>query len=106
MKVTKTKKVSAGKVGEVRSKLPGAPSISTDERGKLAVQVKVWVPSGKGEAEELQVELTNGDIERILDTLAHPHDVESAQAVGKLMQENLRSLLRLTALGSGTALAD
>ncbi|NYT57487.1 hypothetical protein H0A65_00960 [Alcaligenaceae bacterium] len=106
MKIKKTEQSSEGKLGALRSRLPGVPEIQIDERGKLTAQVTAWVPDDKGNAEQLQVVLTDGDIERLLASLANPKSPELAAVVGKLMGENLRSILRLSALGAGTALLD
>jgi len=106
MKIKKTAQSSEGKLGEFRARLPGVPEIQIDERGKLTAQVTAWVPDGKGNAEQLQVVLTDGDIERLLASLANPKSPEQAAVVGKLMGENLRSIFRLSALGAGTALLD
>lgn len=106
MKIQKTEKSTEGKLGTLRAKIPGQPEIQIDDRGKLAVQVTAWVPDGKGNSEQHQVVLTDGDIERLLTCLANPHNAEDSQVVSKFMRENLRSILRLSALGAGTALAD
>lgn len=106
MQITKTDKTSDGKLGDLRAKAPGAPTISMNEQGKLGVQVAIWVPDGSGSAVQHEVGLTDGDIERLLDCLSNPKSPEEARAVGKLMQANLRNLLRLSALGSGVSLVD
>ncbi|MCC2595356.1 hypothetical protein LKR43_03280 [Pusillimonas sp. MFBS29] len=106
MKIKKTEQSSEGKLGELRARLPGVPELQIDERGKLTAQVTAWVPDNQGNAEQLQVILTDGDIERLLASLANPKTPEHATVVGKLMGENLRSLLRLSALGAGTTISD
>ncbi|NYT85806.1 hypothetical protein [Pollutimonas harenae] len=106
MKIMKTEQSSEGKLGELRARLPGVPEIQIDERGKLIAQVTAWVPDGKGSSEQLQVVLTDGDIERLLTSLANPKNAEASAVISKLMSENLRNILRLGALGSGTALLD
>lgn len=106
MKIEKTEQSAEGKMGALRARLPGSPEIQLDDRGKLSVQVTAWVPDGQGNSTQHQVVLTDGDIERLLSCLSTPRDPQATQAVGKFMQQNLRSILRLTALGAGTALAD
>jgi|SRR5690606_24134914 hypothetical protein len=106
MKIKKTEKSTEGKLGALRAKIPGSPEIQVDDKGKLTVQVTAWVPDGKGNSEQHQVVLTDGDIERLLTCLANPQNVEASQLVGKFMRENLRNILRLSALGAGTALVD
>ncbi|MGB3288095.1 MAG: hypothetical protein WBA83_02345 [Burkholderiaceae bacterium] len=102
MKINKTEKSNAAKSGAVRAKLPAKPEIQTDDRGKLAVQITAWAPDGKGNAVQHQVVLTDGDIERLLSSLANPQDPDTARVVGRFMEQNLKSLLRLSALGAGT----
>ncbi|AEC19917.1 hypothetical protein PT7_1377 [Pusillimonas sp. T7-7] len=106
MKIMKTEQSSEGKLGELRARLPGVPEIQIDERGKLTAQVTAWVPDGKGGADQHQVVLTDGDIERLLTSLANPKSPEVSAVVSKLMSENLRNILRLSALGAGAALLD
>ncbi|MGB6104843.1 MAG: hypothetical protein WBF88_13470 [Pusillimonas sp.] len=106
MEIKKTEQSSEGKLGALRARLPGVPEIQIDERGKLTAQVTAWVPDGKGNSDQHQVMLTDGDIERLLTCLANPKSPEISQLVSKLMRENLRNIIRLTALGSGTALVD
>ncbi|MFC3338910.1 hypothetical protein [Paracandidimonas soli] len=106
MKIKKTEKVDEGKVSALRAKLPGQPEVQIDEKGKLAVQLTVWAQNEAGVSEQYQVTLTDGDVERLLASLASPKTPEHTQVVGNFMQQNLRSILRLSALGSGVALAD
>ena len=106
MKIQKTEKSSDGKIGELRTKIPGLPEVQIDEQGKLAVQMTAWVANGNGGSDQHQVVLTDGDLERLLTCLANPSHADATAVVSKLMRENLRSVLRLMALGSGTALVD
>jgi len=106
MKIEKTEESTAGKLGELRAKFPGQPTVQLDTEGRLAVQITAWAPNGAGGSDQHHVVLTDGDLERLLTCLAHPGDADTAKAVRKLMQENLRNALRLVALGSGTALVD
>jgi len=106
MKVKKTGSLVEGSVGAVRTRLPGSPEMQIDDQGKLTAQVSVWVPDGNGNSEQHHVVLTDGDIERLLTCLANPKDPEVAMAVSKIMRENLRNILRLSALGSGVSLID
>ena len=106
MQITKTEKTSDGKTGDLRAKAPGTPKIVLNELGKVGVHVDTWAPDGNGSSVQYEVGLTDGDIESLLDCLSNPKSPEEAQAVGKLMQENLRSLLRLSALGSGGSLPE
>lgn len=106
MKIKKTEASSKGKAGALRAKFPGQPKTLIDDQGKLAVQVTTWVSNGKDGSDQHQVVLTDGDIERLLTCLANPGDADTAKAVSKLMGENLRNMLRLVALGSGTALVE
>lgn len=106
MKIKKTDKSSEGKAGALRAKGLGIPKLQADKKGSLAVETTVWVPNAEGGSDEHQVTITDGDIERLLTRLANPTDAESAKAVSKLMRENLRSALRLVALGTGTQLVD
>ncbi|MCQ9616495.1 hypothetical protein L1889_07045 [Paenalcaligenes niemegkensis] len=106
MKIVKIGKPNEAEAGAIRAKLPGTPEIQVDERGKLAIQVTAWVPDSDGNSQQHQVVLTDGDIERLLSCLSNPRDSESTEVVGKFMQQNLRSILRLSALGAGTTLID
>ncbi|MGB6006938.1 hypothetical protein [Castellaniella sp.] len=106
MQINKTEKSSAGKAGDLRAKFPGQPETQIDDQGRLVVQITAWVPNGKDGADQHQVALTDGDIERLLTCLANPRDADTAKVVSKLMKANLRNALRLVALGSGTALVD
>lgn len=106
MKIVKTEKSVEGKLGALRAKVPGSTEIQIDERGKLSAQVSAYSPDEQGVYVQHQVVLSDGEIERLLACLANPRTEESTLAVSKLMRENLRSLLRLSALGSGTSLVD
>lgn len=106
MKILKTEKSAEGKLGALRAKIPGATEVQIDERGKLSALVSAYVPDGNGEFVQHQVVLSDGEIERLLTCLANPKDSEESMVVSKFMRENLRNILRLSALGSGTALVD
>ncbi|MDS1142000.1 hypothetical protein RE432_16275 [Pusillimonas sp. SM2304] len=106
MKILKTEKLAEGQAGALRARIPGATEVLIDERGKLSARVTAYVPDGQGAYVQHQVVLSDGEIERLLACLANPKNEEVSGVVGKFMGENLRNLLRLSALGAGTALAD
>ncbi|MBF6617129.1 hypothetical protein [Pollutimonas thiosulfatoxidans] len=106
MRIEKTEKSAEGNMGVLRAKLPGVAELQVDERGKLTARVTGWAADGQGSSVEHQVMLTDGDIERLLTCLANPKSPEISALVSKLMSENLRNTLRLSALGSGVLLTD
>ncbi|TEA77303.1 hypothetical protein [Allopusillimonas ginsengisoli] len=101
MKIVKTDEKADPVIGALRTQFPGQPEVQVDESGKITVRVSAYIPDN-GEHIKHQVVLSGGEIERILDCLAHPQDAEAARAVAKVMSANLKSLIRLTALGAGT----
>jgi len=106
MKIRKTEKADEGNISAVRAKLPGQPSIQMDEKGKLAIRLTAWAENAEGGSDQYEVTLSDGDLERLLASLASPRSPDHTQVIGTFMQQNLRSILRLSALGSGVVLAD
>src|SRR5690554_5485795 len=106
MRIEKTEKSAEGNMGVLRAKLPGVAELQVDERGKLTARVTGWAADGQGSSVAPQVMVTDGDIVRLLTCLPKPKSPEINALDSKLMSENLRNTLRLSALGSGVLLTD
>lgn len=105
MKIVKTDEKADPAIGALRTQFPGKPEVQVDEAGKITVSVSAYIPQD-GEHIKHQVMLSGGEIERILECLANPQKGEAAHAIAKVMSANLKSLVRLTALGAGTITLD
>lgn len=102
MKIQKSEAQGSPKIVALRAKFPGFPEPMLDADGKLSVRVSGHIADDNGELSVYQVVLSDGEIERILDCLAHPKDAETARAISKAVSGSLQSLVRLTAFSAGT----
>ncbi len=105
VKIVKTDEKADPAMGALRTQFPGKPEVQVDDAGKITVRVSAYIPDN-GEHVKHQVVLSGGEIERILECLANPPHADAAHAVAKVMGANLKSLVRLTALGAGTTAID